>query len=88
MADSTDYSELFAYNFAFESPKAEVDREPLDTEEAFRLIAMKLRVTSIEPPGEEDGKALPVVRFEGTSRALDAGIWDPNAGSDIRGRVH
>ena len=46
---------------------------------------MKLRVTAIEPPGEEDGQALPVVHFQGTSRALNYSLWDPNASSDIRG---
>jgi hypothetical protein len=45
-------------------------------------------VTSIEPPGEEDGQALPVVHFTGTSRLLEAST-DPNANtqSSIRGTV-
>jgi len=42
-------------------------REPLETEEAIRLITMTLRVTKIEPPGEYDGQALPIVHFKGTS---------------------
>ncbi|KAF3361321.1 Putative aspergillopepsin A-like aspartic endopeptidase [Verticillium dahliae VDG1] len=58
-------------------------RAPLEVEEATRLIIVKIRVVGIEPPGEADGQALPVVRFEGTSRAVDDS-WDDNADSDIR----
>lgn len=45
---------------------------------------MKIEVTSIEPPGPEDGQALPVVHFSGTSRSLDD-AWDHNAHSELRG---
>lgn len=46
---------------------------------------MKLYVTSIEPPGPEDGQALPVVHFEGESMSIDASM-DENANSGIRGK--
>lgn len=59
-------------------------RPALDVGEATRLIIMKVHVTEIEPPGEQDGQGLPVVQFEGISRALD-GSWDDNANSDLRG---
>lgn len=45
---------------------------------------MKLRVTSVEPPDENDGKDLPVVHFRGISRSMHPS-HDPNANSDIRG---
>jgi hypothetical protein len=45
---------------------------------------MTVKVTAIEPPGEDDGKDLPVVRFEGMSRSLDDS-WDENANSELRG---
>ena len=45
---------------------------------------MKLYVTSIEPPGPEDGQELPVVHFEGESMSIDASM-DENANSGIRG---
>ena len=63
---------------------ANVPRQALDVGEATRLIIMRLKVTSVEPPGEDDGQALPVVHFKGVSRALDAS-WDDNANSDLRG---
>lgn len=59
-------------------------RPPLTTEEAIRHIIMDLHVTSIEAAGELDNPALPVVHFNGKSRAVDA-AWDPNANSRIRG---
>lgn len=59
-------------------------RPPLDVEEAVRFILMTVKVTGIEPPGEDDGKDLPVVRFEGMSRSLDDS-WDENANSELRG---
>ena len=62
-------------------------RPALDRGEATRLILMKIHVTSIEPPGEEDGQALPVVHFKGFSRSLD-GTWDENANSDLRGEIN
>jgi hypothetical protein len=46
---------------------------------------MRIHVTSIEEPGPEDGKDLPVVHFQGVSRSLDDS-FDNNANSDIRGK--
>lgn len=46
---------------------------------------MRIQVTSIEPPGPEDGQELPVVHFRGVSRSLDDS-FDDNANSDIRGK--
>lgn len=61
-------------------------RPPIDTQEAIRLIVLKLRVTKIVPPGEDDGQALPVVHFKGSSRSMHAS-WDPNANSTLRGML-
>jgi hypothetical protein len=47
---------------------------------------MKIQVTSIEEPGEDDGKDLPVVHFKGMSRSMHAS-WDPNANSKLLGSV-
>lgn len=79
-----DYTELFSFNFSSQQHDDQ-PRPPLDTEEAFRLITCRLNVQSIEPPGENDGKALPVVWFDGTSASLRPS-WDPNANSRIRGK--
>lgn len=80
---ATDYNDLYAFNFGAPIP-AEEAREPIDTKEAIRLIQLKLRVTKIEAPGEDDGQDSPVVTFKGTSRSLHAS-WDVNANSRIRG---
>ncbi|KAK4617535.1 hypothetical protein CLAFUR4_12648 [Fulvia fulva] len=94
-----DYNDLYAFNFSERIPD-EQPRDAIDTEEAIRLIRIKLQVTKIDPPGagEEDdegdgldwsnftGERLPVVHFRGTSRSLHAS-WDPNANSRIRGTV-
>jgi len=47
---------------------------------------MEIHVTKAEDPGPNDGQALPVVYFEGTSRSMHT-QWDPNANSKIRGTV-
>lgn len=47
---------------------------------------VKIRVTKIEPPGPEDGQALPVVHFEGLSKSLDSSL-DENANSGLTGEV-
>ncbi|EME78835.1 uncharacterized protein MYCFIDRAFT_98456, partial [Pseudocercospora fijiensis CIRAD86] len=95
-----DYNDLYAFNFSERIPDSQ-PREPIDTEEAIRLIRIKLQVTRIEAPGtrndedetEDDGdwrsfqgERLPIVHFRGTSRSLHAS-WDPNANSRIRGSV-
>ncbi|KAF2124087.1 hypothetical protein P153DRAFT_426902 [Dothidotthia symphoricarpi CBS 119687] len=83
-----DYNDLYQFNFSSQAMKVPSDepREPLNTEEAIRHILMDLQVTSIEPAGEFDNPTLPVVHFNGKSRAVDA-AWDPSANSKIRGSV-
>lgn len=78
-----DYNELYSFNFASSIPNDQ-PRHPLENEEAFRLIIMKLEITKIEPPGEDEGKGLPVVWFKGTSAAVRP-PWDPNTVSKIKG---
>ncbi len=79
-----DYTELYRFNFSEDQPASWEPRPPLDTEEATRLITMKIRVTKIEPPGEDDGQGLPIVFFKGISSSVRPS-WDPNANSKIRG---
>ena len=80
-----DYNDFFNFNFHIGDPiPANAPRPALNVGEATRLILMKIEVTSIEPPGPEDGQALPVVHFHGTSRSLDD-AWDHNAHSELRG---
>ncbi|KAF5000965.1 hypothetical protein FGRMN_1335 [Fusarium graminum] len=79
--------DFFAFNFGFndnELVAPDATRPPLDVGEATRLIMMRIHVTSLEPPGPEDGQELPVVHFRGVSRSLDDS-FDDNANSDIRG---
>lgn len=78
-----DYNDLFGFNFLTTTPRDQ-PRHPLENEEAFRLIIMKLEITKIEPPGEEESQGLPVVRFKGTSAAVRP-PWDPNSVSKIKG---
>jgi hypothetical protein len=47
---------------------------------------MELAVTKITEPEEDDGKAAPVVHFEGKSRSMN-NHWDPNVNSKITGTV-
>ncbi|KAI9685746.1 MAG: hypothetical protein M1822_004306 [Bathelium mastoideum] len=85
-----DYTDLYAFNFTDEAARHKDPREhpkdPLNNEEAIRLITCKLTVTSIEKPGPEDGQDLPAVHFRGNSRSRHTG-WDPNADSKLRGVV-
>lgn len=81
-----DYHDLYAFNFSRRIP-ADQPRDPIDTREAIRLIRLKLKVTKIEPPGEDDGQDMPVVTFKGTSWSLHSS-WDPNANSKIRGMLY
>lgn len=81
-----DYAELYGFNFGGEQPERDQPRRPIDTEEATRLIAMKIQVTKIEAPGEDDGQQLPVVHFQGKSSSIRPS-WDPNANSKIKGRI-
>lgn len=49
---------------------------------------MELTVTSIDPPGEDDGQELPVVSFKGKSRLLEASpVPGTNSTSSVRGTV-
>ena len=80
-----DYAELYDFNFnSPETPEEDQPRRPIDTQEAICLITMKLQVTKIARPDEEDGQELPVVHFRGTS-ASNRPYWDPNANSKIKG---
>lgn len=81
-----DYRELFTFNFSEDQPTVSEPRPPIDTEEAIRFIVIKMEATRIEQPGEDDGKALPVVHFKGTSTSAMPPV-DPNANSRIRGTV-
>ena len=81
-----DYSELYDFNFSDdEAPDNDQPRGPIDTTEAIRLIQMRLYITKIEPPGEDDGQSLPVVHFRGSSSASRP-HYDPNANSRIKGQ--
>ncbi|KAG8525607.1 uncharacterized protein KY384_009251 [Bacidia gigantensis] len=80
-----DYTELFDFNFTGGDPPPNQPRLPLDTDEAIRLITMKLVVSKIERPGRENGQDLPVVWFKGESSSVRPS-WDQNANSSkIRG---
>ncbi|KAI1656709.1 hypothetical protein F4813DRAFT_121884 [Daldinia decipiens] len=80
-----DYTDFHLYNFAegAQLPR-DIPRPALDVGQATRLILMRIRVTSIEPPGPEDGQELPVVHFKGISQPLDDSYND-NANSDLKG---
>ncbi|KXH46654.1 F-box domain-containing protein [Colletotrichum salicis] len=80
-----DYNDFFHYNFPVGEavPPVEVQRPPLDVGEATRIILMKMHVVDVQPPGEDDGKELPVVHFHGLSRSVDDS-WDENAHSQLR----
>lgn len=79
-----DYTELYDFNFGGDHPERDQPRKPIDTEEATRLITMKIQVTKVEAPSEGDGQRLPVVHFKGTSSSIRPS-WDPNANSKIKG---
>ena len=80
-----DYTDLYDFNFDNGEVEPDRPRGPIFKQEAVRLIVMKLRITKIQPPGEEDGQRLPVVHFKGTSSSLRP-TWDPNAHSKIKGK--
>lgn len=79
-----DYSELYSFNFDGDLVPDDQPRPPIDSNEAIRLIKMKIYVTKVEEPGEEDGQRLPVVHFRGHSSSLQPS-FDPNANSKIKG---
>jgi hypothetical protein len=75
-----DYTDLYAFNFESDPLEDDTPRPPINTQEATRLITVKLYVTKIEPrPGK-----LPIVHFNGRSRSMHT-HWDPNANSRVRG---
>ncbi|KDN61182.1 putative F-box domain-containing protein [Colletotrichum sublineola] len=79
-----DYNDFFRFNFPIgdQTPR-DVPRPPFDVGEAMRIIVMKVHVTDVQPPGEDDGKGLPVVHFHGVTRSVDDS-WDENASSNLR----
>ncbi|KAI9696156.1 MAG: hypothetical protein M1820_008297 [Bogoriella megaspora] len=86
-----DYTDLYAFNFtdpdSLDFNPREKPREPLETEEAIRLITCKMDVAAIDMPTDpDDDPKWPVVKFIGKSRSRHAG-WDPNANSSLRGCV-
>ena len=81
-----DYRELFTFNFSEDQPLPTQSRQPIDTEEAIRFIIIKIQAISVEKPGDDDGKELPVVHFKGVSTSALPPV-DPNAHSKIRGTV-
>lgn len=81
-----DYTELFAYNFtANPRPRGE-PYPPLNANGAIRIIVMCIEITKIEPPGPNDGQALPIVHFQGTSRPKYP-HWDITAIAHVRGYI-
>lgn len=80
-----DYNDFYLFNFRdnLENPDT---RNPIATEEAIRLITLKLFATRIEAPGEFDNPSMPVVHFQGSSQSMHPS-WDPNANSAIRGKA-
>lgn len=68
-----DFTELFHYNFAHASSGPDIPRPPLASDEATRLLMMRIEATRVEGPGEhDDGQELPVVHFTGTARPVEA----------------
>jgi hypothetical protein len=80
-----DYNDLYSFNFSYHIDPG-VPRPPITTQEAIRLITMKLRIDRLESPGEMDGKGLPVVHFKGTARSMHQ-AHDPNANSKLTGSL-
>ena len=81
-----DYAEFHKYNFVDCPPPPGQPRPPLDTDEATRLIIMRIKAIKSEAPGANDGQELPVMHFAGTSHSIDS-QRDPDANSKIRGIV-
>lgn len=81
-----DWMNLQAFNFGSASIPDDEDREPCTDTEAIRMIILKLRVTKIAQPEEDDHPDFPVVHFSGTSRSMHM-AFDPNTNSRIRGRI-
>lgn len=60
-------------------------RPPLNVGEAARIIVLKLHVTAVEAPGEDDHPDWPVVHYAGESRSLDERVGESTT-SGIRGK--
>ncbi|OAA68411.1 f-box domain protein, cyclin-like protein [Niveomyces insectorum RCEF 264] len=83
-----DYSDFFRFNFPLvDRLPINMPRPALNQGEELRLVIMKLHVSRIDPPGEDDHPDFPVVHFEGSSHSMD-NPWDDNANSELRGDVH
>ncbi|KAK3324163.1 hypothetical protein B0T19DRAFT_464085 [Cercophora scortea] len=83
------YNDFDNYNFPIGQGRlpANMPRPALDVGEATRLILMKIAVTKIEYPIDDENDTQqqhPIVHFSGFSRSFD-GSWDENANSDLRG---
>jgi len=79
-----DYNDLYSFNFTNSLPAGQ-PRDPIDTKAAIRLIRLKLQVTKISPPGEDEGQDYPVVSFKEQARACTrAGIRTPIPRSGAR----
>ena len=78
-----DYTQFYAFNFSDDDREYFGPRGPLCREEATRFIVMRLSVTSIEAPGEDDGQSLPVVHFKG-----DAALADPSFAQGTASKIH
>ncbi|KAL9607027.1 MAG: hypothetical protein Q9167_008019 [Letrouitia subvulpina] len=81
-----DYRDLYDFNFSGTQPPSNQPRPPIETEEEIRFIIMKVYVTGLSPPGDEDGKALPVAHFRGTAKLVPP-FGDENDDSKLRGIV-
>ncbi|KAL9043722.1 MAG: hypothetical protein Q9214_003100 [Letrouitia sp. 1 TL-2023] len=81
-----DFDDLYSYNFLEKPPLLNRPRSPIGTEEAIRFIVMKVHVIRLSPPGDKDGKTLPVAHFEGTAKLVRP-LGDGNDKSRLRGIV-
>jgi hypothetical protein len=81
-----DWMNLQAFNFGSADIPDNEEREPCRDHEAIRMIVLKLRVTRIAAPDEDDHPDFPVIHFQGTSRSMHM-AFDPNTNSRIRGRI-
>jgi hypothetical protein len=78
-----DWTDFQTFNFDEPTLPLAQRRGPLDTQEAIRLIVMRLRITRIKESGPEDGD-MPVVHFQGLSKSLHM-HWDPQPSSRVHG---
>ncbi|KAI4163210.1 MAG: hypothetical protein LQ342_003143 [Letrouitia transgressa] len=82
-----DFRDLWEFNFTrAPTPLPNRHRPPIRTEEAIRFIIMNIHVIRLSPPGDKDGKALPVAHFQGTAKLVRP-LGDGNDDSRLRGMV-